>query len=40
MWNLTKNDTKNLFTQQRQTQRFQNQTYAYQGGKDKLRGWN
>ena len=44
MWNLTKNDTKNLFTKQRQTQRFQNQTYGYQrgnaGGRDGLGHWD
>ena len=38
-----KNYTKNLFTKQKQIQRFQNQTYGYQrgsvGGRDKLGGW-
>ena len=37
-----KNDKKNLFTKQKQTQKFQNQTYGYQrgkhGGRDKLGG--
>ena len=30
MWNLIKMIQKNLFTKQKQTQRFQNQTYGYQ----------
>ena len=34
---------KNLFTKQKQTQRFQNQTSSYQrgntGGRDKMGGW-
>ena len=28
-WNLIKTIQKNLFTKQKQTQRFQNQTYSY-----------
>ena len=32
MWNLLENDTKGLFTKQKHTQRFQNQTYGYQSG--------
>ena len=44
MWNLIKNDTKEL-TRKKQTQRFQNQTYGYQGGnmggrRDTLGGWD
>ena len=42
-WNLIKTIQKNLFTKQKQTQRFQNQTYGYQTGKargkDGLGGW-
>ena len=42
-WSLIKSDTKNLFTKQKQIQRFQNQTYGYQrrntGRKEKLGGW-
>ena len=33
MWNLIKNYTKEL-TEQKQTQRFQNQTYGYEQGKE------
>ena len=32
MWNLKKNDKKNLFTKQKQTPRLKNQTYGYQMG--------
>ena len=42
MWNLIKMIQKNLFTNQKQTQRFLNQTYSYQRGymvgRDKLGG--
>ena len=40
MWNVIKNETKELFIKQKKTQRFKNQTYEYQkgkvGGRDKL----
>ena len=43
-WSLIKSDTKNLFTKQKQTQRFQNQTYGYRkgdvGGRDELGGFD
>ena len=43
IWDLLKKDTKEL-TIQKQTQRFWNQTYGYQGGNlevgNKLRGWD
>ena len=44
MWNLIKMMQKNLFTKQKQTQRFQNQAYGYQrgnmAGRDELGGWD
>ena len=45
MWNLIKKKVqKNLFTKQKQTQIFQNQTYDYQMGnieeRDGLRVWD
>ena len=44
MWNLIKMILKNLFKKQKQTQRFQIQSYGYQkgnfGGRDKLGGWD
>ena len=33
MWNLKKNDTNELITEQKQTHRFRKQTYGYQRGK-------
>ena len=44
MWNLIKITQKNLFTKQKQTQTFQNQTYGYQRGniaeRGGLEGWD
>ena len=42
-WYLIKTVQKNVFIKQKQTQRFQNQTYGYQKGnamgRDELGGW-
>ena len=44
MWSLIKTIQNNLFTKQKHTYRFQNQTYGYQRGnvevRDKLEVWN
>ena len=44
IWNLIKMLQENLFTKQKQTQRFQSQTYGYHRGnvvgRDKLEVWN